>query len=72
LLWLWYRPAVVAPIPPLDGELPYGAGAAIKKKKEKKGREKKRKGQMNAQRLVRDLFWQRRQTLCTLQHSLRS
>ena len=48
MLWLWYRPAVVAPIPPLDGELPYGAGAAIKKKKEKKGREKKRSDECTA------------------------
>ena len=37
LLWLWYRPAAVVPIGPLDWELPYAAGAALfrKKKKEK-------------------------------------
>ena len=33
LLWLWCRPAATALIPPLAWELPYGAGAAIKKKK---------------------------------------
>ena len=31
-LWLWYRPASVAPIQPLAWELPYAAGAALKKK----------------------------------------
>ena len=36
LLWLWYRPAAVAPIRPLAWELPYAAGAAIKRK-EKRG-----------------------------------
>ena len=31
LLWLWSRPAAMAPIRPLAWELPYTAGAAIKK-----------------------------------------
>ena len=31
LLWLWCRPAAVAPIWPLAWELPYAAGVAIKK-----------------------------------------
>ena len=30
-LWLWRRPAAAAPIQPLAQELPYAAGAAIKK-----------------------------------------
>ena len=30
LLWLWYRPAAVAPIPPLAWELPYAAAVALK------------------------------------------
>ena len=34
LLWLWYRLASVACIRPLAWELPYVAGAALKKKKE--------------------------------------
>ena len=34
LLWLWHRPAVVAPIGPLAWELPYAMGVALKKKKE--------------------------------------
>ena len=33
LLWLWYRPAAAAPIQPLAWELPYAAGAAVKRKK---------------------------------------
>ena len=35
-LWLWYRPAAVAPIPPLSWGLPYAAGAALKRKKQLK------------------------------------
>ena len=31
LLWLWYRPVAIAPIQPLAWELPYPAGAALKK-----------------------------------------
>ena len=30
LLWLWRRPAAVAPIRPLDWELPYAEGEALK------------------------------------------
>ena len=30
LLWLWCRPAAVAPIPPLAWELLYAAGVALK------------------------------------------
>ena len=33
LLWLWYRPVALALIQPLPWELPYAAGAALKKKK---------------------------------------
>ena len=35
LLWLWHRPAVAAPIQPLAWELPYAAGAALKRKRKK-------------------------------------
>ena len=35
LLWLWCRPAAIAPIQPPVWELPYAAGAALKRKKEK-------------------------------------
>ena len=31
LLWLWHRPATVAPIEPLDWAPPYAAGMALKK-----------------------------------------
>ena len=33
LLWLWYRPAAAALIPPLAWELPYAVGVALEKKK---------------------------------------
>ena len=33
LPWLWCRPAAVALIQPLAGELPYAMGAALKKNK---------------------------------------
>ena len=36
LLWLWHRPAAVAPIQPLDWEPPYAAVVALKSKKKKK------------------------------------
>ena len=36
LLWLWHRPATVAPIRPLDWEPPYAMGVALKKTKDKK------------------------------------
>ena len=36
LLWLWHRPAAVAPIGPLAWEPPYATGAALKEKKKKK------------------------------------
>ena len=32
LLWLWHRPASVAPIQPLAWELPFALGAALKSK----------------------------------------
>ena len=36
MLWLWYRPAAIAPIQPLAWELPYAAGAALKRKEKKR------------------------------------
>ena len=41
LLWLWCRPAAVAPIQPLAWELPYAVGAALKSQKKKKKKKKK-------------------------------
>ena len=35
-LWLWHRPAATAPIRPLVWELPYEAGAALKRPKIKR------------------------------------
>ena len=42
LLWLWCRPAAVAPIRPLAWEPPYVMGAALKREKKRK-KEKKKK-----------------------------
>ena len=36
LLWLWHRLVATAPMGPLAGEPPYAAGAALKRKKERK------------------------------------
>ena len=36
LLWLWYRPAAIAPIELLAWKPPYAARAALKKPKKKK------------------------------------
>ena len=36
LLWLWRRPAAVAPIQPAAWELPYATGLALKKQKQNK------------------------------------
>ena len=41
LLWLWCRPAAVAPIGPLAWEPPYAKGAALKSRKKKKRKKKK-------------------------------
>ena len=35
LLWLWCRPAAVALIRPLAGELPYAVGVALKRREKK-------------------------------------
>ena len=49
LLWLWHRPAARAPIQPLAWELPYAAGAALK-------RRKKRKKNFHCLEILRSLF----------------
>ena len=43
LLRLWHRPAAIAPIGLLAWELPYAAGAALKRQKTKKEKKKKEK-----------------------------
>ena len=44
LLWLWRRPAAVAPTGPVAWETPYAAGAALKRQKtERKKKKKQRK-----------------------------
>ena len=41
LLWLWHRPAAVAPIRPLAWEPPYAEGVALKKDKRQKHNDNK-------------------------------
>ena len=46
LLWLWHRPAAVAPVGPLAWEPPYAMCAALKRQKDKnknKNKNKKKK-----------------------------
>ena len=43
MLWLWYRPAAVAPIRPPAWEPPCARGTALKKAKKKKKKKKKKK-----------------------------
>ena len=43
LLWLWSRPAAVAPAQSLAWKLPYVVGAAQKKKRKKKKSKQKKK-----------------------------
>ena len=52
LLWLWCRPAAVAPIRPLAWELPYAMGAALKSKKTKKKKKKKKEKKFYFQSLA--------------------
>ena len=40
LLWLWCRPAAIAPIRPLAWEPPYASGVALEKTKRQKEKEK--------------------------------
>ena len=54
LLWLWHRPAAVAPIQPLSSELPYARSAALKTKTKKKEKKKKKK---EKSRTVFIIFW---------------
>ena len=43
LLWLWRRPAAVAPIRPLAWEPPYATGAALEKAKRQKQQQQQNK-----------------------------
>ena len=36
VLWLWHRPAAIAPIQPLTWQLLYAVGTALKKKEKEK------------------------------------
>ena len=43
LLWLWHRPGATALIGPLAWEVPYAAGAALRRQKTKKKKKKKKR-----------------------------
>ena len=55
LLWLWYRVAAVAPIGPLAWELPYAAGAALKRPKNKKIKEREREKTFNHRNILQNI-----------------
>ena len=53
LLWLWCRPAAVAPIQPVAWGLPYATVMALKSKKSnKKKKKKKKKGRKKERKVV--------------------
>ena len=60
LPWLWCRPATKAPIRPLDWELPYIAGAALKIKKKKSN--KMQISSFNSKKMKYHLFTTRDQS----------
>ena len=47
LLWLWHRPAAVAPVRPLAWEPPYASSATLKKKAKKDQKNKQKKNYQN-------------------------
>ena len=47
-LWLWCRPAAAAPIQPLAWELPYAAGTALKRQKEKRKKKNTKKQKLTS------------------------
>ena len=57
LMWLWHRLAAAALIGPLAWELPYAAGADLKKKKKKKKTKNKIKSVAPELRLPILLTW---------------
>ena len=67
LLWLWCRPAAVAPIGPLAWELPYAVGSALKSKKKKEEEEEEENkccivswtGSWNRERSLVKEWWNR-------------
>ena len=50
LVLLWHRPAAAALIQPLALELPFGAGAALKRQKKERERKKERKKESQTDR----------------------
>ena len=45
-LWLWHRPAAVAPIRPLAWELSYALGVALKRQKTKQNKKRSSKSEI--------------------------
>ena len=57
LLWLWCRPAALAPIQPLAWELPYAMSVALKRKK--KTNNPHMYGQMILNKGAKTIQWER-------------
>ena len=66
LLWLWCRPAAVAPILPLAWELPYAAGAALKRKKRRRRRRSRGRGRGRGRRRERKKEKRKKKVLLTI------
>ena len=52
LLWLWHRPAAVAPIRPLAWESPFAVGAALEKDKRQKNKTKQKHHEKNEKAII--------------------
>ena len=57
LLWLWGRQAAAAPIGPFTWELPYDAGAGLKRQKKKKKKKKRKEGREEERMKENQMFW---------------
>ena len=62
LLWLWWRPAPTALIPPLAWEHPHAVGSALEKTKQKK----KKKRETEKERNERIGYTTQRRKRCTM------
>ena len=55
LLWLWHRPAAVAPIQPLAWKPPHAAGVALKRQKKTHQKTKKQKTKLLLIGMLKDI-----------------
>ena len=52
LLWLWHRPAAIAPIRSAAWEPPYATGVALRKRQKKKKKKRKKKRDLHIKVLL--------------------